>query len=51
MNVPYLEKLFSRTSDSIESTEVIILITPHILNAGDTYLKERGSLKPPKSYK
>ncbi len=51
MNVPYLEKFFSRTSDSIESTEVIILITPHIVNPGDTYLKERGTIKPPKSYK
>lgn len=51
MNVPYLEKLFSRTSDAIESTEVIILITPHIVNPGDTYLKERGSIKPPKTYR
>jgi type II secretory pathway component GspD/PulD (secretin) len=50
MNIPYLEKLFSRTTDAIESTEVIILITPHILTSGDDYLKERGTIKPPKSY-
>ncbi len=51
MNVPYLEKLFSRTTDYIESTEVIILITPHIITSGDSYLKERGTIKPPKTYK
>jgi type II secretory pathway component GspD/PulD (secretin) len=50
MNIPYLEKLFSRTTDSIESTEVVILITPHILKADDNYMKERGTIKPPKSY-
>lgn len=50
MNVPYLEKIFSRTTDSIESTEVVILITPHIVNPGDSVMKERGTIKPPKSY-
>jgi type II secretory pathway component GspD/PulD (secretin) len=50
MNIPYLEKLFSRTQDAIESTEVVILITPHILTSNDSYLKERGTIKPPKSY-
>jgi type II secretory pathway component GspD/PulD (secretin) len=50
MNIPYVEKLFSRTTDAIESTEVVILITPHILTSNDNYLKERGTIKPPKSY-
>ncbi len=50
MNIPYLEKFFSRTTDSIESTEVVILITPHIVKSDDSYFKEHGTIKPPKSY-
>ena len=50
MNIPYLEKIFSRTQDSIESTEVVILITPHIVDPSDSLMKERGTIKPPKLY-
>jgi general secretion pathway protein D len=50
MDVPYLGSLFSRTSDTITSTEIVILITPHIVKGTDDYTKVRGSIKPAKKY-
>lgn len=50
MNVPYLGNLFSNTSDTITSTEIVILITPHIVKGTDDYRKVRGSIKPAKQY-
>lgn len=50
MNVPYLGSLFSNTSDQITSTEIVILITPHIVKAADTYNKHIGTIKPVKKY-
>jgi type II secretory pathway component GspD/PulD (secretin) len=50
MNMPYLGNLFSNTSDSITSTEIVILITPHIVKGTDDYKKVNGSIKPAKKY-
>ena len=50
MDIPYIEKLFSRTSDSITSSEVVILITPHIVTATDNVERQRGTIKPSKPY-
>jgi type II secretory pathway component GspD/PulD (secretin) len=50
MDVPYLGNLFSRTSDSITSTEIVILITPHIVKGNDDYTKVEGTIKPAKKY-
>ncbi len=50
MDVPYLGTLFSRTTDSITSTEIVILITPHIITGKEGYTKLQGSIKPPKIY-
>lgn len=50
MDVPYLGNLFSRTADSITSTEIVILITPHIVKGNDDYTKVRGTIKPAKKY-
>jgi general secretion pathway protein D len=50
MNLPYLGAIFSRTSDSITSTEIVILITPHIVKGTDDYTKVGGTIKPTKSY-
>ncbi len=50
MNLPYVGNLFSRTSDSITSTEIVILITPHIVKGTDDYTKVVGTIKPTKTY-
>jgi general secretion pathway protein D len=50
MNVPYLGTFFSRTSDTITSTEIVILITPHIIKPTDDYTKVTGTIKPTKKY-
>ena len=50
MNVPYLGNLFSSTADAITATEIVILITPHVIKGTDTYNKDRGTIKPPKAY-
>ncbi len=50
MNVPYLGNLFSSTSDAITSTEIVILITPHIIKGSDDYAKVQGTVKPAKNY-
>jgi general secretion pathway protein D len=31
MNIPYLGSLFSIKSDSLDRTELIVLITPHVI--------------------
>ena len=51
MDIPFLGKLFSRTSDTIESTEIVIFITPHIVTKDDDYMSMKGSIKPFKDYK
>ncbi len=50
MNVPYLGVLFSTISDTITSTEIVILITPHIVKGTDDFRKVIGSVKPAKKY-
>jgi type II secretory pathway component GspD/PulD (secretin) len=50
MDVPYLGNLFSRTSDSITSTEIVILITPHIVKGNNDFTKVVGTIKPAKKY-
>lgn len=50
MDVPFLGTLFSRTSDTIESTEIVIFITPHIVTKDDDYISMKGAIKPFKDY-
>ncbi len=50
MNVPYIGNLFGSTADTITSTEIVILITPHIVKGTDDYSKVIGSIKPSKKY-
>ncbi len=50
MNIPYLGTLFSSTSDSTTSSEIVILITPHIVKGTDDYTKVGGTIKPAKKY-
>jgi type II secretory pathway component GspD/PulD (secretin) len=50
MNMPMVDKLFSRESDSTTSTEIVIFITPHIVKGQEDYRKLNGSIKPSKDY-
>lgn len=50
MDLPYLGSVFSQTSDSMESTEIVILITPHIVKGKDDYSAPSGTIKPAKTY-
>jgi len=50
MNLPFIGGAFSRTSDSLTNTEIVILITPHIVHGGDDYAKEIGTIKAAKTY-
>ena len=50
MDIPYIGNVFSRTSDAITSTEIVILITPHIVKGTDDYNKVTGTVKPSKKY-
>jgi len=46
MDIPYLGKLFSAESESIESTEIVIFITPHIITGNEGVDDYRGIIKP-----
>ncbi|MEI8011228.1 MAG: secretin N-terminal domain-containing protein [Candidatus Omnitrophota bacterium] len=50
MDLPYVNKLFSRESDSISSSEIVIFITPHILTGKENYKAPDGAIKPSKAY-
>jgi len=51
MDIPILGNLFKSTSDNIETTEIVIFITPHILKGDEGYEYTSGSIKPAKSFK
>ncbi len=51
MDIPFIGKLFSATSDDISKTEIVIFITPHIVSGEEHYLDEKGTIKPYKSYR
>lgn len=52
MDIPVVRKLFSHTSESIESSETVIFITPHIVTGKENNPERRGAtVKPPKDYK
>jgi len=51
MNLPVVGSLFGRTSDDFEQTEIVILITPHIVTGNNTDFKKiHGQIKPYKEY-
>ncbi len=49
-DIPIVDKLFSRTSDSVLSTEIVIFITPHIVEPNEHYKEYKGDIKPSKTY-
>ncbi|MBF0486094.1 MAG: hypothetical protein HQL16_06240 [Candidatus Omnitrophica bacterium] len=50
MDVPIIDKVFSREADAVTSSEIVIFITPHILTGKEDYKFSNGSIKPSKSY-
>ena len=50
MDIPLIGGVFSRTSDALSNTEIVILITPHIVKGGEGFEKTRGTIKGAKSY-
>jgi len=50
MDIPILKTLFSNTTDSIEATEIVIFITPHVVKGDEGYQRIRGELKPSMEY-
>ena len=50
MDVPFLRAFFGVTGDTVESTEIVIFITPHIVSGEEGYAQMRGTIKPYKSY-
>ncbi len=52
MDIPLVQGLFSSRSESIESSETVIFITPHIVTGNENYPERRGAvIKPSKDYK
>ncbi len=50
MDIPLIGGAFSRTADQMTNTEIVILITPHIVKGTENYEKSRGTIKGPKTY-
>ena len=50
MDLPVIGSMFGKTSDDYTSTEIAILITPHIVKGKEDYDKLKGTIKPFKPY-
>lgn len=50
MDMPHIGGLFRKTSDTIASSETVILITPHIIKATEDFTAVVGTIKSNKKY-
>lgn len=50
MDIPYLGGAFTKNDDTMTNTEIVILITPHIVKGTDDYEKVVGTIKGAKTY-
>jgi type II secretory pathway component GspD/PulD (secretin) len=50
MDLPIIGKMFGTTSDSVENKEIVIFITPHIVEGNEHYLDRKNTIKPYKDY-
>ncbi|MBF0571351.1 MAG: type II secretion system protein GspD [Candidatus Omnitrophica bacterium] len=50
MDIPWIGGAFSRTADTLTNSEIIILITPHIVKGTDDFEKTVGAIKGSKTY-
>jgi type II secretory pathway component GspD/PulD (secretin) len=50
MDAPVIGKFFSRAQDSMTNTEIVICITPKVIQGHDSLEKVQGTIKPYKTY-
>jgi len=50
MDIPWVGGAFSHTVDTLTNSEIVILITPHIVKGSDDFEKARGTIKAAKTY-
>ena len=50
MDIPFLGVMFSSVSDEMDTTEIVILITPHVMTGVEHYEDKKGTIKPYKNY-
>jgi len=50
MDIPVVKRLFSTESNSIEATEIVIFITPHIVSGDKPHEDYKGHIKPDADY-
>jgi type II secretory pathway component GspD/PulD (secretin) len=50
MNLPIFGRLFRMESESVTNTEIVILLTPHIVRGDVTFTDTVGEIKPFKDY-
>jgi len=50
MDIPLVGKMFSATNDAIQKTEIVIFITPHIVEGNEHFLDKKNTIKPYKDY-
>ena len=50
MDIPLVKRLFSSESSSIEATEIVIFITPHIVSGDEPHTEYKGHIKPQMDY-
>ena len=50
MDIPYIGGAFSHVSDTLTNSEIVILITPHIVKGSDDFEKTVGTIKAAKTY-
>jgi len=48
MDIPFIGGLFSSQSDTLETTEIVIFITPHIMTGDENHSFIKGAIKPRK---
>ena len=50
-DIPFLGKLFSNVSKDTTQTEIVILLTPHVISGDENAIDEKiKSIKPKKEY-
>ncbi len=50
MDIPVVKRLFSTESNSVEATEIVIFITPHIVSGDKPHDDYKGHIKPAADY-
>ena len=51
MDIPIVGRIFSRATDSIEKTEIVLFITPHIITGDKNLYDINGTIQPSKDYR